>query len=105
MNHLGADVLICPVARSSTGSCVPRKIAELRSAGQMRTSAPTWLVALALESFASFAVKDLDRKVREGPRKARKANHRANQVSAVQDDELNLGPSTDRGSSPPWWPS
>ena len=45
-NHVGADVLICPVERSSTRLLLAAKIAELRSAGQMRTSAPTWFVAL-----------------------------------------------------------
>ena len=41
-NHAGTDVLICPVERSSTFLTGNRKPAELCSAGQMRTSAPTW---------------------------------------------------------------
>src|SRR5580704_11789436 len=43
-DHAGTDVLICPVERGSTGFCRPREMAEFRSAGQMRTSAPTWFV-------------------------------------------------------------
>ena len=45
--HVGADVLICPVERSSTEFLRTgrKKRAELRSAGQVRTSAPTWFVA------------------------------------------------------------
>jgi len=41
--HVGADVLICPAERSSAIFRV-REAVELRSTGQMRTSAPTWLV-------------------------------------------------------------
>ena len=44
--HVGADVLICPVERSSTGPCIA-PVAELRSAGQMRTSDPTWIVVVS----------------------------------------------------------
>ncbi len=46
-NRVGTDVLICPVERSSTVLCRHHKLAELRSAGQMRTSVPTWSVALS----------------------------------------------------------
>jgi hypothetical protein len=45
-NHVGADVPICPVERNSTGFYSQHKIAERCSAGQMRTSAPTWFVAI-----------------------------------------------------------
>src|ERR1700730_13701508 len=40
-NHVVTDVLICPVERSST-VLEGRKLSDLRSAGQMRTSAPIW---------------------------------------------------------------
>ena len=39
--HVGADVLICPVERSSTRFCRSENSGAC-SAGQMRTSAPTW---------------------------------------------------------------
>ena len=45
-SHVGADALVRPVERSSTGFCIRRKIAELCSAGRTRASAPTWFVAL-----------------------------------------------------------
>jgi hypothetical protein len=43
-NHLGADVLIYPVKRSSTRFLSKRKFAELCSAGLMRTAGPAWFV-------------------------------------------------------------
>ena len=49
-NHVGTDVLIRPVERSSTRFSHAGKIAELRSAGQMRTSVPTWFVVENLRS-------------------------------------------------------
>jgi hypothetical protein len=46
-NYVGADVLICPVERSSTDSVT--KIAELCSAGQLRAAVPSQSVALPHE--------------------------------------------------------
>ncbi len=43
-DHVGADVLICPAERSSAIRRLQKPV-ELRSTGQMRTSAPTWLGA------------------------------------------------------------
>jgi hypothetical protein len=42
-NHVGTDVLICPAGQSPVISFSAEPV-ELRSTGQMRTPAPTWVI-------------------------------------------------------------
>jgi hypothetical protein len=43
-DHVGRDLLICSAERSSASFRIGKKLVELRSTGQMRTSVPTWSV-------------------------------------------------------------
>ena len=54
MNHVGADVLICPVEQSSTYSRLCTNRSSFAPTGQMRTSAPTRFVAIPLRGSWRF---------------------------------------------------